>query len=386
MRRAHRDPQRAGLRCGAGRPGPAAGRLHPRRPDRRALRGRLARTGGRHRDRRPRAGAAAGALRHARPSVQLGRGAADRGGVTTVRDMGNDNALLAGLSRRIAAASRSARESWRPASSRARASSRPSGGIHRLGPGGRQAGDRLVCPAGLSADQALQLVPARVGAGGRQRTRTSAACGSVGTSPPSCGPRMWCGRASTRSSTSTRCCSTSWSSRRTTRGPTCPLHPGRGGCPSTRLQASATVQEFAGPAEPGSDGHRSHADSLRRLVHPEAGRAGPRLRRDRRSLCPPRRQRSSAPIRRTSTRTTSSATAIPLPGWSNSSASCTAQGIPLVAGTDAMAGFTLHRELELYAQPASRRPRSCGSPPGTARSTRARSTGWARSRRASWPT
>jgi hypothetical protein len=36
-------------------------------------------------------------------------------------------------------------------------------------------------------------------------------------------------------------------------------------------------------------------------------------------------------------------------------------GVPLVAGTDALAGFTLHRELELYARPAFRMPMYCAS-------------------------
>ncbi len=42
-----------------------------------------------------------GALRHAWPHVELGRAPAPRGGVTTVRDMGNDNAVLAEMLRRI---------------------------------------------------------------------------------------------------------------------------------------------------------------------------------------------------------------------------------------------------------------------------------------------
>ena len=61
-------------------------------------------------------------------------------------------------------------------------------------------------------------------------------------------------------------------------------------------------------------------------------------------------------------------------------------GIPLVAGTDAVAGFTLHRELELYVQ--------AGIPPGEAlriatwngASTPAPSTDWVRSHPANWPT
>ena len=62
-------------------------------------------------------------------------------------------------------------------------------------------------------------------------------------------------------------------------------------------------------------------------------------------------------------------------------------GVPIVAGTDEIAGFTLQRELELYVagRPDARR-RRCRWRPGTARSTRACSTTAVRSCRASAPT
>ena len=104
LRRRDRHSQCARLRqrkCDARR---CVGRVRAARPHHRGVTRRRADRGNRQRDRRRRSGAAAGSVRYARAHVDRWSGGLNlAAGVTTVRDMGNDNATLQQMIDEIAA-------------------------------------------------------------------------------------------------------------------------------------------------------------------------------------------------------------------------------------------------------------------------------------------
>ena len=124
------------------------------------------------------------------------------GGVTTSRDMGNDNAYLARLMADIAGGARSARTSSRPATSRARAPSpRAAASSSKASrrPRTRSTGTRSAATARSSSTTRSS----RSGPGRSPPTRTHGACASVATCRRSRAPSAWCARAMTNCSTST---------------------------------------------------------------------------------------------------------------------------------------------------------------------------------------
>ena len=215
--------------------------------------------------------------------------------------------------------------------------------------GRRQAGHRLVRPARLPADQDLQLLPPRVGQRDRRPTPTSAACASAGTCPPSCGPRRWWSMGYdeiqhinqvmlnflVKPQDDTRTLLRFY------------LVGDKAQELDLRLRPRAAVHRAA---QEHGDRRRSDAGGVRGL-QAAAGRAAPQPTPPWPTTSRSSRSGRCAPTRWTSPTTNAARFRAPRSTrWRRSSARMHEAGVPMVAGTDDLAGFTLHRELELYVK------------------------------------